>query len=62
MSAGQEARRAAVRKPLSQARGRGYLDGLHLVKSRRAMEPPEYRFAYDAGYRDGFAANPLNAD
>jgi len=38
------------------ARARGYRDALMGAPSRRFLEHPDHRFAYDAGTRDGIRA------
>ena len=56
MSATQQERARESRSQRGRARGDGYLDGLYGVMSRRLAQPPDYRFAYDAGHRDGTQA------
>jgi hypothetical protein len=53
MSATQQERMQHARSGRGRARGSGYLDGLYGIESRRLAEHPDYRFAYEAGYRDG---------
>ena len=53
VSATQQERMAEARMPRAKARGDGYLDGLYGVEPRPLMQHPDYRFAYDAGHRDG---------
>jgi hypothetical protein len=53
MSATQQERMQSARSGRGRARGSGYLDGLYGIESRRLAEHPDYRFAYEAGYRDG---------
>ena len=56
MSATQQERMQAARTPRAQARAAGYLDGLYGIETRRLMQPPDHRFAYAAGHRDGTRA------
>lgn len=52
MSATQQERCQQARSGRGRTRGDGYLDGLYGIETRRIAQPPDYRFAYDAGYRD----------
>ena len=59
MSATQQERRAGASSQRAIARGDGYRDGLYGVLSRRLGQPPDLRFDYDAGHRDGDKAREV---